>query len=229
MQDELTPQQVRQFDRLMDERAGFDRLLARAGELQAEGMDQISAITLAGDESSMIWADERVEQGEDALKVASLVGSYARMPWLMKHLEAGRIDRPALLRALPDLWRDSDPDDTDPRFLALWKDARAASRGYVRDGHSLPSADGAVIPVYRGQRGTDPFGIAWTTDVGIAKRFALTFGLRGGPQDGGIVFRSTARRRAILAYLTGRGESEVIVDPGLLGPIVPWLATEVKP
>lgn len=227
----LTPEDERRLmeaaPELLAQREAFDGLLARASELTGTGIDQISALTIAGDERSAAWLDSRVEKGEDALQMAHLCGSYSTMNFALKHLEAGHIDKAALLRELPELWRGSDPDDTDPRFLALWKDARAAKKGYIRDGHALPP--GNRVTVFRGQRRFDPFGIAWTTDIGVAKQFALTFGLRGGPQEGGVVFMANAPRSAIIAYLTGRGESEVIVDPADLRTIVPWLSATVKP
>ena len=109
-----------------------------------------------------------------------------------------------------------DPDDTDGRYLRLWKSAWVANgRHYIRDGRSLPRS-GRLLTVYRGQMPEDKFGIAWTTDPKIAQVFANGAGARV-PQNG-TVFMAHVHRDHVYAYLTGRGESEVILDPFMLRP-----------
>jgi hypothetical protein len=67
--------------------------------------------------------------------------------------------------------------------------------------------------VYRGI--TDPNGyqgFAWTTDPKVAGSFARGAGLRV-PVRGGKVITGRVRIDHVLAYITSRKESEVIVDP----------------
>ena len=61
-------------------------------------------------------------------------------------------------------------------------------------------------------------GISWTTDKRIALKFAATGGGRIRVR-GGVLLQarvSTIQPGAVLAYITGRDESELIVDPKFL-------------
>ena len=53
---------------------------------------------------------------------------------------------------------------------------------------------------------------AWTIDRDIAEKFANGAATRQANR-GGVIYQATVDRSRILGYLTGRGESEVIVDP----------------
>lgn len=176
------------------------------------GIPGLSAYIIASDIDSRSTADEMLRTKPFWI-ASAFVGSYARLAWVVDHLEAGDVPREEVLDRLPMMWRGSDPDDTDPRFLALWQAARSRAGGYLRDGKPIPRH--AVLDVYRGQRARDPFGIAWSLDPKVAQRFQRTGGLRQNIPDG-LLFKARARRADVLAYLTGRGESEVVIDPRLL-------------
>jgi len=176
----------------------------------------IGALVIAGDRLSAERSDRWLAEGMPFDDALAFVGSYARLDWALRAQERGATSRGWLLDRLPHLWSGSDPDDTDPRFLALWREAFARN-GHrpILDGRRLPPGD--VLTVYRGQFRDAPLGIAWSLDRRVAEAFARSGGLRGAIQ-GGVVLTRSARRRDVLAYLTGRDESEVIVDPSLLLP-----------
>ena len=99
----------------------------------------ISAYIIAGDILSGERAMKMMEAGVAYERAIMYVGSYARLDVSVRAQEAGYLNRDELLEELPDLWRGSDPDDCDPRFLTLWHEA------WVRNGRkssrtSRPSA-----------------------------------------------------------------------------------------
>ena len=116
----------------------------------------------------------------------------------------------SLVQNIADLWRGSDPDDTDPRFLEVWQNAVENNGGYIRDGKALPRTN--PLTIYRGQMPSDPIGIAWTLDIEIAKGFARGRGIRSGAMNGSVL-EARVWRGLVLGYLTGRGESECVVNP----------------
>lgn len=189
--------------------------------LEADPSLGIAAIIMAGDILSAEDATARVAAGEDPWRASIRIGSYARLDWVIAQHEAGRITARSFYRRLPELWRSSDPDDTDPRFLAYWGKAwRRNLRATILDGDPLP--EGATLTLYRGQDppsrptpGRLAVGIAWTTDRAIAEKFAMGAGLRQAHRRG-VVLTAQVARGDVLAYLTGRGESEAIVDPAAL-------------
>lgn len=137
--------------------------------------------------------------------VANLVGSYARLDFALRHCPYEYV-----LDNIADLWRGSDPDDTDPRYVEVWSDAFFHhGERYVRDGKALPRNN--PLTVYRGQMASDPIGMAWTLDIEIAKKFAAGAGIRTKME--GSVLQGQVYRGLVFGYLTGRGESEVVVRP----------------
>lgn len=194
--------------------ARFARQGELATELQAADplLRPVTSMIIAGDRQSADRADEWVRSGADAAEVSAFVGSYARLDFLVRWRDVGRVDEGWLLDELPGLWSGSDPDDSDPRFLRLWYAARRRNRGlYVRDGRALPRGPGLTL--FRGQDAGAIVGCSWTLDPKVARRFADGAATRQADR-GGVVLRCDGfPRRAALAYLTGRGEQEVIVDP----------------
>ena len=184
-----------------------------------------SALTIAGDRASAEPAERMIRAGvafDDALP---FVGSYARVDFAVRMAMAAErfLSYEHLIEILPGLWSGSDPDDTDPRFLALWQDAwRRNRRRIILDGPGLP-VDAFVsgrngrkyVRVFRGQDAGSPLGIAWTTDRAIAVKFAAGAALRTSDRRGDVL-EGRIHRRMVMAFLTGRGESEVILDPGLV-------------
>lgn len=192
---------------------------ARQFEIQEElvtknpGLPAITAMVMAGDLASAERILDGVRDGTvDPTKGVWLIGSYARLGSAMTMLDEKLLSEGWLARHLPELWRSSDPDDTDARFLRLWRRAWI-DNGFqtVCDGDPLPGHSWGPIEVFRGQRPHDPLGFAWTTDEEIARSFAEGASFR--TRVAGKVISGLARRDVVFAYLTGRGESEVIVDP----------------
>jgi hypothetical protein len=170
----------------------------------------ISAYIMAGDQLSAERAERWMDAGADFLDVWVFVGSYARLGCAIKAQAAGRVGADWLLDNLPWLWSGSDPDDTDPTFLSWWKTAYIRNGGTVLDGEPLPGR--GPILLHRGQDADAPLGIAWTTDKAVAEKFARGAGIRQSNRAGTVI-TTWVERSDILAYLTGRGESECIIDP----------------
>lgn len=170
----------------------------------------ITVAVMAGDLLSMRNARRRIDAGEDPEKCMNLVGSFARFAFAVDLLDEGIISEDAFFSRICELWRGADPDDTDPRFLTLWRDA-------VERNDGVPLYDETPVPptkwltVYRGQRAQDKLGIAWTTDLEIARKFAGGASYRTRVE--GVVLKGRVRSALVFAYITERGESEVIVDP----------------
>lgn len=199
--------------------ATMQKRFARQNEIMAGlvagGMPVLNAAVISGDMQSAELASERVAAGESPEDVVNFIGSYARFDWAVANLP-----RAALLEMLPELWRSADPDDTKPEYLELWREAyRANGNKTVCDGKRLPLRHGIgagierehTLTIYRGQVG-DTVGISWTLDKKIAEKFAATGGGRM-PIAGGKILQRKVRRDLVLAYLTGRDENEVIIDP----------------
>jgi hypothetical protein len=169
----------------------------------------MAALVIAGDLVTLERSKGWVLAGCPAVDAMSFVGSFGRLEFAVWAEEGGHLAREVLLDMLPDLWRGSDPDDTDPRFLALWRAAWMRNgRTAVLDGEALP--DGPTLTVYRGQDEGAPMGIAWSLDEEVAQKFARGAGTRQADRPG-MVYESSVPRLAVLAYLTGRNESEVIL------------------
>ena len=200
----------------------IDRQMALAQKLRARGLPAITAMIVAGDILSAERATEAVSKGTPAEHAYIMVGSYARWDWCVTMVAEGRLTEQWFQDHIMDLWRSSDPDDENPDYLAIWKVASNRAGGLLRDGRALPRAghDGRI----RVYRGGSPFtvkkGFAWTTDPKVARKFADGAGTRTRMVNG-VVVVGYVKPRHILAYLTERGESEVIVDPATIANIHP--------
>lgn len=180
-----------------------DRQGVIMAELIAKGTPFMTAVVMAGDLITAEKIDACVAQGEKPEDLVWMVGSYARFDWAVKNLP-----REKLFEILPELWVSSDPDDTNPQYMTLWLIAKKRNKGrIITDGKALPKD--STLTVYRGQIG-DMRGFAWTLDRKIAEKFAATGGGRG-KVDGGKVLTREVKRSDVIAYLTSRNESEVII------------------
>lgn len=220
-----------QTEAAQDER--YARQMAMAVELHEADprLPLVSALVIAGDRLSDMRSRRWVEQGADPVTCVAFVGSYARLDFALWLLERGDIDDGWMLAELPSLWRGSDPDDTDPRFLSLWRRMYSANGGkYLRDGKPLPKRS-PWLRVWRGQDTGAPFGIAWSLDRDVAARFARGAATRQTDR-GGTVYDLHVPRSVVLGYLTGRGEQEVIVDVDAIftGPydVRDWTESEMR-
>jgi hypothetical protein len=180
-------------------------------------MSPITATVIAGDLISAEKATIAVTEGMDPRRAYSLVGSYARWDWVVTMFRLGHLSEAWFLANICDLWRGADPDDTDPDYLALWRRMKHRNGGLVRDGRPLPRS--LDLQVYRGGPSNPSLvkGIAWTLDPKVARGFANGAGVR--VQQKGIVVSGSVKRGDVIAYITGRNESEVIVDPRAIGGI----------
>lgn len=214
MASDLEDPKVRAMLEALAERARrIDAMAAKIVERDPR-IPFLSAVVMAGDEvGAEEWTERMTSEDKRPEEIVNLVGSYQRLSWAVEHCE-----RSFVLDHLADLWRGSDPDDTDTRFLALWREAFQRNGGTVTDGKSLPNVK--RLTVYRGQFLSDPLGIAWTLDGSIAHKFARGAGLRTGSMRGAVL-RAVVNRSDVLGYLTGRGESEIVVNPTLLNGLQP--------
>lgn len=190
---------------------------AAAGVLQSSRAEEIMrfdpsidyrrALVLAGDEASATDADRDLASGRITFEEGLVrVGSTKRVEWALRATENGAIKRIDLYRMLPDLWRDSDPDDTAIPFVALWADAFVANQLMtILDDESkrLPSVP--VLTVHRWQPNRR-MGLTWS----LSKK-ALTAEIH--PVRGELLTGKVARRYA-MAFLSKGNRAEVIVAPG---------------
>jgi hypothetical protein len=203
-------------EQLADLKARTVRLQAVVEELQETkpGLPTITYIIMANDISGAEHADGLLRGGAIGWKDAIwFCGSYSRCDYALRWADEGIIPRYALLERWPHLWSASDPDDTDPRFLEVWREAwkRNAEQTLKDDPErSLPTG-AAPLRVYRGQMPDDPFGIAWSLSSETAARFASGVGVRA--KVDGVIYEGRIPKRLVMGYLTGRGEREVVLCP----------------
>lgn len=207
----------RQIDFLRREQENFERRQPYVEQLTKANpnISPISAMVIAGDYVQRDRMKEEVESGRmTADKAYVFVGSFGRFEFITWAYENGHMAEDKVFELLPHEWSASDPDDSDPRYLAIFRKAKAKIGRYLTDeGKRLPV--GKVLTVFRGesQKGApEPSGISWTLDEKIASKFASGAGTRQS-NLGGTIYVRQVKREDILAYITGRKESEVIIDP----------------
>lgn len=71
-----------------------------------------------------------------------------------------------------------------------------------------------VVTIYRGAVPARRLGIAWTTDIEVAREFAL--GHRGIRPFGSMIYRTEIAKTDIFTVSVEREESEVIIDPRII-------------
>jgi hypothetical protein len=173
-------------------------------ELIKKGIPTIDAIIRAGDLAHAEDIEERIKAGVIPVEQGIwLVGSYARFDIAFKYLPKAKF-----FEMLPSLWTGSDPKD-NVLMLGIWKEAKERNQGLIIDNRVLPNKK--VFPIYRGQLG-DELGISWSLDKEVAKKFSKTGGGRTLVK-GGKIISAFCYKQDILAYLTGRSEEEIIIDP----------------
>lgn len=199
----------------LDERARRDQLAYERLAKKYPGLNPITLIVMASDYSNLPEVAQMFASGEwDFKKSCFMLGSYARFEWAVEQLNAGRVDPQMFYKMLPELWSSSDPDDTDPSFLAVWRKAATLRGGkYLRDGRPLPRQE--VLTIYRGQANEDDEpGFAWSLDFDVACQFARGASLR--VPTPGVILRGYVSRKHVYGYMTGRHEDEVIVSPAVV-------------
>lgn len=190
--------------------SSHESMLKELDRITAEypAIPTITAIIMAGDYASMAFAETLVKDGTPPWTASHSIGSFARMDFLLKYFYEDRLPESWLTVALAEDWASSEPDDTDERFLLLWKQAKSKNGAAIVTGSPLPEQ--SVVTVYRGQCG-ETLGISWSLSRTVAEKFARGASFRV-PVSGRLLM-ATVRREDILAYITCRGEEEVILDP----------------
>lgn len=185
----------------------------------------ITAFIMSGDLAAAEEVEAEFAAGKLTFEQAQVFcGSYARFDFIVRQVELGRVKPEEAYALLPEVWSGSDPDDTEPRFLEFWK---AAYRWH----ESRPFFDGKKLPgmrptLYRGQdRIAKGAGIAWSLSKTVAKRFARGAWARQSDRDGIILVAKNVPASLVMAYITGRGEEEIIVDPDELPG---WTRSEIE-
>lgn len=216
---ELTAEEREQLERDMDEMVRWREEVVTPiqEDLMAKdpGLPYITSYIQAQDLAGMPRADEAMERGEPWYEAIGWLGSYARLEWLKQKMQDGTITEFAeVYERLPELWRGSDPDDTDPFWLKTWEAARTANGEMITDEGKSPEVDEyGSVTLYRGDTSPIPTGIAWSTNRDIALKFANTGGGRAQRADGHL-FEASVRIENVIAYITGRNEFECIINTG---------------
>lgn len=177
-------------------------------------LPSVTLVVMAQDNLSAKHRRTKIEEGADPHDMMFMVGSFARFGFAVDLMEEGIVTRKWFFEHIAELWRGSDPDDGDRRFLRLWQ-AAWRDNGFrpIRDesgGRRIPR--GGQIDVYRGQRMFEKPGIAWSLELDVAETFARGASFRV-PISDGIVIHGSVPASKILAYITERQEHEVILDP----------------
>ncbi len=151
-------------------------------------------------------AGQQWRRGHTSKAVATL-GSFDRLPFLARRWWGE--DRPeAVRREWPGAWTSSEPDDTDPTLLELWREMSADGRL-----ETVPLPAGDPLTVYRGQgSANEPLGLAWSLERHVAEWFARRSLVLGAAGPAAVVV-GRVDRAAVMGYITDRNEAEVIVDP----------------
>ena len=196
-----------------------ERIQPKAIELMAADpkLPFISAYIMAQDITRMEDNLVALTNGEyDWAHAEAMTGSYGRMELRVQALELGLITIKQAVHELPHHWSAADPDDTDPRFLALWTKAfRLNEFRTLRDRKDtrIPKVKGtSLVRVFRGQDRGAKFGIAWSLSKLTAQKFANGAATRESNR-GGVVYEGLIDRAHIMGYITGRGEHEIVFDP----------------
>jgi len=205
MKNRITEERIKQAD------LEFRRTMALASEISfSNKIPYVTALIMAGDMVSAERATRLLADGMKPECALATVGSYARFGWAVENRQS--FDGDFWIQNICELWSNSDPDDTNPEFLELFRLCKSKNRAIVKDDadKTFPGVGCDHIWLYRGQRAEDPIGISWTTKRSIAKKFASGAAFR--TKIDGVVYATQVRRMNCLAYITGRGEHEVIVD-----------------
>ena len=123
------------------------------------------------------------------------------------------VDDATFWSLLSGIWMDS---ENIPENQELWNEifdsGRAGMENMMRnDEREALAALPQKIKIYQGHTGDRDDGWSWTTDKSVALWFAQRFSqLEGSDAQ---VTEATADKNDVLAYLLGRGESEILVSP----------------
>jgi hypothetical protein len=164
------------------------------------------------------------KQGE--LDTAMREGNYAKALWIYERpyrvdmlasLWDTHRDREFLREWLPEIYQDSEyPYQSRTLFLRLFRAAKLPGCVLADSGEMIKLDEFEIpevlkqpeITIYRGTRNTEPkskLGLSWTTDYAQAEWFARRYGATDG-----VIWTGTIKPEKVLAYIQGRGESEIV-------------------
>jgi hypothetical protein len=119
--------------------------------------------------------------------------------------------------SLAYVWMDSEKPGVNKELFLLWFESTRPERESLMEPseHEEFAAMPDPIPVYRGhvaRKGRKhTSGLSWTTDRDKAVWFAKRFKHLGLGKP--MLTTGLARKQDVLAYFTGREESEIVIDP----------------
>jgi hypothetical protein len=144
------------------------------------------------------------EAERDWLGALLLVNRSDRPDWFFNHLHHRRsFTREEAQSLLLDVWSDAEyPSDWRREFEYAFR-----LLGYCTDSSSpLPQGD---VEIYRGQGRYETLGLSWTLEY----ERALWFAKRKTSSGNRAVVSGVIAHEHVYAYVTGRGEAEVVVNP----------------
>lgn len=139
-------------------------------------------------------------------------------PWRYEALQmiADDVDDETFWQLVQIVWMDSENiRENQDEWDDLLRSERPGHEAMMTEDERQALAEmDDVIPVYQGHTDERDDGWSWTTD----KAKAEWFGHRFARLEGGVAMMTaaTVRRDDVLAYLTGRDEYEILVDPDLV-------------
>ena len=198
--------------------------------ISADGSFQLLNL-LEKPEDLNIWRQsvrQQIENAETSYQIYSLINS----PYALAFL---RFSEPYLSKEdfssiLADAWMMSEYANRDAnvskeQLVSMFKQAdRTKLMNEVERTQLDALAD--PVTVYRGVTDYNAKNIralSWTLDYDTAAWFAHRFG------EDGMVYQAKIKKEHIFALLTGRNESEVVLDPKYLEDIAPDLELKQEP
>jgi hypothetical protein len=126
---------------------------------------------------------------------------------------AAEMDDAEYWETLSLIWRDSENIRQNPEDWEALLNADRERRSAMMDDDEFDALTAMpdVIPVYQGCTVERDDGWSWTTDIKTATWFAHRFASLEGSYP--VLLTGTVPKAAVVAYLTGRNESEIIVRP----------------
>lgn len=168
-------------------------------------------------------ANARYQAKRESLQAALDAGLYRQSVWLYERpyrldgfrAVADLLDDETYWSLLADLWIDSESiGQTADEWIEMLDSTRPGSMMTAEEAETL-AAMPERIAVFRGAvEGVNEDGLSWTLDPQGAEWFARRFAVEG---DVPVVLAGEVARAGVAAFLTGRGEDEVVVrDPGVV-------------
>ena len=159
---------------------------------------------------------EAVEQSMAAHDWDQVIWLHER-PYRLSKLEElffeRSIDSNDLVRMLPGVWTDAEPQD-EMRWRHLFEAAGFCTDAIPEKLAELRSHLSVVV--YRGGMRTDNLGLAWSLSRPTAEWFAYRF-LPAGRVP--YLWTGEVDVSSIYAYIVGRSEEEIVVDPAYIRDI----------